>query len=398
MKYLTNCRDMELPDLKPNRLFFSFKNGIFSAEKNLFYPYIPVEGYMCPDEDSQMLCTDMLDQNLVTTNFIKQDFDFLAFKTAVPDPLKDDPLNIPTPNIQRIMDHQQLDDDVSSWFYAICGRMIFPVGYMDKWEIHPMTKGTAGTGKSTLWKLVSLFFKNIDVGNLMAEGQKSSFGVEHLLDKFMFICFDIGDKLNLSPTTFNQMVSGETVTIDRKHLNSVEGPWTAPGAFAGNCFPPWEDEAGSMARRFMVFLFTKYVTNSDARLFGKMTLELPAFMQKCVSCYHQKLRVVEAEKGNIWKALPEYFWMTRGVMQRENNPLRDFVDNPTQCQLGPEFTCDYRDFRMAYRNYCTAEKLKFKRLSEDVTSSIFAQKNITNINIQSPEGPYLQGIQLLVSA
>ena len=149
--------------------------------------------------------------NTVCANYIDLVFDNQQYTLEA----QVDPLNICTPNIQRILDSQEFAPEVCRWFYASMGRMIFDVGSMDNLQYFPFCKGVAGSGKSTLLRLFSLLFECVDVGNLMSEGQRT-FSTEHLIDKYVFFCLDVDEKMNFSLTAWNSMVSGEPVAVARK--------------------------------------------------------------------------------------------------------------------------------------------------------------------------------------
>jgi hypothetical protein len=327
--YLTHCDVLRLPELTPNRLFFSYRNGIFDAKQNLFYTFIPTEENLTPRDmfpdalEPKKMSTLILDQNLTTTNFIDQQFDFRAYRECVPCPLKDDPLNIPTPTVQRILDDQKLSPDVCRWFYAMCGRMIYPVNYLDTWEVQPMTKGIPDTGKSILWNLVCTFFNSQDVGYITRSYQKSEYDPTNpssdLLDvhKKLFVCFDFKNDPNLSPMVAAEMASGGLVEVTKgKSYPYMDVEWTAPVAFTGNCLPSGYD---MLKRRLMIFHFNEVVAKTDPHLSEMMKLELPAFMKKCVTAYRQKIQFVEEFGGpwRLWMRLPVYFHETWRVIQKE---------------------------------------------------------------------------------
>lgn len=368
--HLENCCDDQLPTLILDRTKFSFKNGIFDADENKFYEYSEcanLKPYTC-------------------ANFIDVHFENDIY-TAKMDEFKT-PLAIPTPNIQHILNSQELGDDVCLWFYASMGRMVFDVGTKDNWQYFPFCKGTAGSGKSTILRLASKFYTPLDIGNLMSEGQKT-FSIEHIYDRFMFFCYDVDDKMNFSLTRWNQMVSGETIAIERKFKIPIQKKWSVPGGFAGNSYPPWIDQAGNVSRRMLIFLFCKVVTVVDPNLETKCDLELGAFLKKCISCYFLLLE----RHGNrgIWDSgvLPEYFHETRRNMQSETNPLQAFIHSD-QCDIGIGKHVSYSLFRSAYLLYCESFRLTKKPIgNEDQYNPIFVPHGIQIIKpVQNREDEY----------
>lgn len=359
--YLENCREDELPVLCKDRTKFSFRNGLYDAGTNVFYSY----GTTPVGWDSTLVCC----------NYIDKIFDDNAYQAAYE--LNHDPMDIPTPNIQRILDSQEFNVEVCRWAYASMGRMVYDIGKGDNWQFFPFFKGTAGSGKSTLLRLAAKFYDDIDVGNLMSEGQKT-FSIEHLYEKYVFFCYDVDDKMNFSLTRWNQMVSGETVAIERKFKVPIVRQWTAQGAFAGNSYPPWIDQAGNVSRRMLIFLFTKVVMDVDTNLFGKCMEEMPAFMKKCVACYLQ-LKEKHGTRG-IWDqdVLPEYFHTARGLMQSETNPLQSFLQSE-HCTREQDAHIAFGEFRAAYMSYCDDMRLQKKKLTDDFCAPIFHSNGIKTI-------------------
>ena len=376
--YLTNCREDSLPVLVKNRTRFSFQNGLFDAERNRFYTYDSV-----PDDWGDEVCS----------NFMDVYFDEETYAQHF------DPLDIPCPNVQKILDSQDFPPEVCRWFFASIGRLLFDVGTMDNWQYFIFCKGTAGSGKSTLLRLASKFYDNVDVGTLMSEGQKG-FSVEHLFDRFLFFCYDADDKMNFSATRWNQMVAGEPMSIERKNLIALSLTWKTTGGFAGNSYPPWIDVAGNVSRRMLLFMFNNVVKNVDTRLFEKCHLELGAFMRKAVGCYHYLLEK-HGERG-IWDkdVLPKYFHQTKAQMQAETNPLQAFMQSE-QCVIDEAKHVGFNTFRAAYMAFCESLRLTKKRLTEDFANPLFSP---AGIQIITPNGEpedfdgysckYLSGIGL----
>jgi hypothetical protein len=224
-EYLTNCRENDLPVLVKDRTKFSFRNGLYDAKTDHFYPYgVEPEGWL---------------PGTMCANYIDVVFDYTVYDAAYE--ANGDPMDIPTPHTQKILTSQEFPREVCRWFYASMGRMIYEIGSMDGWQFFPFCKGTAGSGKSTLLRLTAKFYNDVDVGNLMSEGQKT-FSIEDIYNKYVFFCYDVDDKMNFSLTRWNQMVSGESIAIERKFKLAVQQLWTVNGAFAGNSYPPWVDQ------------------------------------------------------------------------------------------------------------------------------------------------------------
>lgn len=373
-QYLAECRDDDFPFLERDRSIFSFRNGVFCAMRNQFFTYVPTTGLPTTAELSH---TD------VACNFIDQEFPVEYLHGYA------DPLDIPTPSCQTILDSQGFSREVCRWVYASLGRTVFPVGIVDQWQYIMYVKGVAGTGKSTLLQLAAKFYSPRDVGTLMSEGSRS-FSVEHIYDKFVFYCYDADAKMNLSQTRFNQMVSGEIMSIERKFKTAKDIVWRAGGAMAGNAFPPWIDQAGNVGRRMLVTLFEKVVTKVDTKLQDKCNAELSTFLLKCVRCY---LDLVDRHgESGIWDegVLPPEFHRARRLMQSQSNPIHSFVNDPDVVRIDADSACLFSDFKAHYAEYCKQNNLTFLALEADqmapALASVQAQLVDPRIDPNRPRG------------
>ena len=365
VNYLTHCRDDNIPYLTRRRSLFSYRNGVYDAESDKFYVYVP-------DPTWPYCAVDLPLEEAMACNFLDYTYDYQQYELQA----HDDPLDIATPNCQTILTSQEFEREVCRWSYASIGRLIFPVGALDNWQYFLFYKGTAGSGKSTLLNLASMFFNFTDVGYLMTEGQQN-FSIEHLYDKYVFFCMDADEKMSLSQTRWNQMVSGEMVSIERKFKISLSLKWETTGAFAGNGYPPWVDRGGNVSRRFLVFLHEQVVSKVDPMLIDKCKQELPAFMKKCVACYHDVCAKF-GDKG-IWDAgvLPPYFHATKKDLQAATNSLQSFLQSDDQCVLGPTRSCEFALFRNQYNLFCNKHRVVPIKLAGDAVAPIWKSNNIT---------------------
>ena len=384
--YLEKCKDDDIQALVKDRTKFSYRNGLFDARRNMFYPYgVEPDGW---------------DPLSVCANYLDVEFDHILYDDNLHE--SNDPLDIPTPNIQKILDAQDFEPDVCRWFFASIGRMLFEIGNLDNWQYFPFCKGTAGSGKSTILRLAAKFYNDIDVGNLMSEGQ-TTFSIEHIYDKMVFFCYDVDDKMNFSLTRWNQMVSGESIAVERKFKIPIQQNWTVGGAFAGNSYPPWVDQAGNVSRRMLIFMFAKMVRDVDTNLYDKCKLEMGAFMKKSVSCYFQLLERFGTR--GIWDqgVLPDYFHKTKRQMQAETNPLQSFLQSD-KCRIGTVEHVGFNNFRSAYLAYCDELRLPKKRLTKDFWVPIFDPQDIEVRDVPVDSNPadydgytarYISGVSLV---
>jgi hypothetical protein len=121
--YLTNCVDHSFPEIRKDRSTFSFLNGVYRAKENRFYPH----------------AGSALSNSIAACKFFHHDF---------PSDLIDgDPLDIPTPYFDSIMDYQGWEPEVKAWMYILMGRLLYDLGELDAWQVIPFAKGAASSGK-----------------------------------------------------------------------------------------------------------------------------------------------------------------------------------------------------------------------------------------------------------
>jgi hypothetical protein len=124
VEHLRSCYDTQLPWLIKDRHAFSFRNGVYFADRNVFHPYTSEES---------------IKDVVVAAKYFDQPFE--------PYEELHDWRDIETPTLDSILDYQELPEDVKRWIYVFLGRMLYDVNEKDGWQIVLFIKGYAGTGK-----------------------------------------------------------------------------------------------------------------------------------------------------------------------------------------------------------------------------------------------------------
>ena len=109
-EYIEKCHDNEVPAIHPDRHVFSFHNGVYMADKEIFVPYDRALSYFKSDYPT-------------ACNHFEMDFvaDDVMFK---------DPYDIPTPSIETIFNTQKLSTNVRRWIYCFIGRLMYGPFYL----------------------------------------------------------------------------------------------------------------------------------------------------------------------------------------------------------------------------------------------------------------------------
>jgi hypothetical protein len=361
IRHLTNCKDMQFPEIIKNRHVWSFKNGIFIGKEwsaitglyeSRFYTY-----------DSREFKN--LDQTVVSCKYFDKEFtDYDHLENWY---------DIPTPFFQSILDYQKFDSEVSKWMYVMGGRLCFNVSDMDTWQIIPFLKGIARSGKSTLITKVFRKFYNADDVSTLSNNVEKKFGLSSIYDAFMFIAPEVKGDLQLEQAEFQSIVSGEDVSIAVKHEKAKSFEWRTPGILGGNEIPDWKDNSGSVLRRILTWNFGKQVKNADPTLEHKLDTELPIILQKCIRAYLEYSQKY-ADK-DIWNVVPEYFKTVQKQVATVANTLENFLQS-TAVKYGSEIFCPQKDFVALFNSHCQANNLGKPRFTQDFYVGPFSQRDI----------------------
>jgi phage/plasmid-associated DNA primase len=355
-EYLISAHDKEFPELQPDRHLFSFTDGIYDAKAVTFYDYE----------------TSPLPSHRVAIKFFKQRFNarrlMLKYK---------DWYDIPTPDLQTILDFQQLPLEACKTLYMMIGRCLYEVGEMDSWEVILFIKGVAGSGKSTLGKILKYFYPTTDIATLSSNIEKK-FGLQSIYDKLLYLCFEVKKNWGLDQGDFQCMVSGEEVSVAIKHKVAISVLWKTPGMLMGNeVAKAWMDAAGSMTRRILNLEFNYKVKNTDTGIQMRLRKNIPAIMHKCNMAYHAAVR--EIGTASIWNRLPQYFEKTKKKFSKAINPLDDFFGNCDLIEVNSKDNDLYMPltrFKDMYLNFCRQNNYQGIRFNEDHYNTTFQSHGV----------------------
>ena len=381
--YLENCHDDEFPPIQHNRSTFAFNNctiefdpeGTIDEEKDAFpfrvYPY--ADGKRSPTQacnfipidipPAAMACRDLEElPNLLPTPL----FDTILNTQGLG--LRTDPCDVP---------YRGEDGHVREWLYRLLGRLVYPVGKYDGWQVIPFLLGVAQSGKSTILDIVRHFYHPNDVA-VISSNIERKFGLQNIYDKFLAICLEVTDKFALSRAEFQSAATGEMMSIARKCKDAVHAQWTTPCAFAGNQMPPWTDTGnGSVTRRLAALYFKYKPRRVDTTLKSRVIKqELGLLLFKVVACY----RRAAAMESGFWDVpfqcdfIPE----CRKMIQRLSDSFRDFMDTTSEVKLEVGATVALTILFQAYRAWFVKETLPGppKRERPDTYEIIFSELNI----------------------
>ena len=385
--HLTNCRDMQFPEIKKNRHVWSFKNGIFIGKE-------------WDEKLSKYACNfytyercQALDPTIVSCKYFDQDFPN--------EEQQEDWYNIKTPVLQSIMDYQRFSKDVCKWLYVFMGRLCFDVNDRDGWQVIPFLKGIARSGKSTIiTKVCKKFYDTEDVRTLSNNIEKK-FGLWSIHDGFMFISPEVKGDIALEQAVFQSIVSGEDVSIARKNEKALSMQWNVPGILAGNEVPGYRDNSGSVLRRLVTWNFGRQVMDADPHLDQKLDAEIPHILMKCVLAYLDYAERYSDQ--DIWNVLPDYFKMVQNEVAKLTNPLQHFLCSE-KVVYGSDKFVPQKIFVQMFNQHCQENLLGRCRFNPDTYAGPFSAREIevrnetcTYKGSALTAQPIIYGLDLVVS-
>lgn len=351
VEYLMASNDYRFPKLTKDRHVFSFRNGVYLAHEDRFVPY----GSQPP-----------LPASLAAAKY----FDLRFPERHAQGPWRD----IPTPYARQVGEYQGWPEEVHDWLMVMIGRMLYEVGELDGWQVLPYLHGAAGSGKSLLTLgVVKQLYDASDVGTLSNNCERK-WVLSSLVDKFIFVCPEARNDMQLEQSEWQSVVSGESVSIARKFKTATSiDRWTSPGWMAGNEIVNWKDGSGSVVRRIMVFPFPRAVTRGDMLLNRKLAGEMPAILLKANRAY---LEAAEAfGNQNIWDVVPDFFKEQQRELATDVNSVEAFLAS-TEVRYGEDLHMPLEAFKSALKAFETANNIKSQRYNSDAFRQPFERRGL----------------------
>ena len=420
-RYLLQDRSGDVLELKPDRYWLSWSNGMYHVESNMFY------GYESPD----------IPVDVVSHRYFKQEFDWETIQAC-----NGNPLNLPTPSFDRVLDTQKLtgqhlfeddwgftyytknnvtikrsekdgvvrfmeDTDAHTlipdmtlekledegWkpvtnenpmimLYAMLGRLLYSLHKDDKtehlrdnWQKIMFIKGLAGNGKSTIANIAKFWFNKWDVGTLES-ASSIAFPLENLYDKLVWMCTEVRHNFDLDTGLFQSMVSGENVSVNEKHTKQRDIVWDAPGLLFGNQLPKkWTDGGGSLIRRILMFEFNDTPSTTDPHLYEGIMQEMSILLVKSNMMYKEVIKHLDRTNRSVDEFLSPYFRKTRESLMKEVHLLYRFFTSEN-VEVGKDFQCPLKEFRRAFNDFCQENNLPRQRWSPDFYALPFRKYKI----------------------
>jgi hypothetical protein len=405
--YLQICNDPEFTSLLPNRLWHSFNNGIYFVEKQIFFkhgdPRIPSDIVCCKYHDQ------MFDESILKEQWLDVKVKYLDEVISYQFPI--------TPHSSKsgkcaknkcdhLIPNENEQKRIIGWIYAFIGRLLYEVGQKDKWQVMPFIVGRAGTGKSLLLKCIAHFFNTEDV-EILANNSQRGFGLETLVNKLLWMCYEVKNDFTLDQGQMQSMISGEDVSVMRKNKTALNVLWKSPGILAGNEVANWVDNSGSMSRRIVVANWELKVEaeNVDPYLDQKIKANIDTLLHKS-SCAYAAVCSEFSEKdlwgkyivkdengdpkldsnGNFIRdfVLPRYFHVQKERLKVASDPIMSFLKSESAVIVDRNMRgMPWERFRTAANNYFQRENIKNFSWKDTKYKSIFVDLGIKKFKLDN---------------
>jgi len=361
-----------LPTLRRDRTVWSWHNGVYDAKHDRFYAF-ETDTINIIDDLNVLHISKLPDSVVACRHFPDKDFNYFAELKG--DFASGQWWDIPTPSFDRILNYQQLEHDVQRCIWSMaCGRMQHDMQDVDNKQVICFFVGMAGTGKSIWIDSINYMYEHDDVGVIANKGQQT-FCLDGMEDKFIWHISEVTSQFNLCQAKFQQIVSGESILIDRKHKTSITVLWRAPGIMAGNETPAFSDNAGSIARRTCAVRFEQTLDRQhlDTSLPQKMKDEVATMILKGNRAF-QSMNMQYKGKS-FWDFAPVYFNDTQMIMKASTNALVAFMASGRVAFSKGEYVRE-REFKETFYAYCKDNGLDFPKWTTDYYMGPLGSKQI----------------------
>jgi energy-coupling factor transporter ATP-binding protein EcfA2 len=383
-KYLISCRDSEFPQIKRQRRYHSFANGVYDVVDDQFHPY-----------GSPTLTDDIISCNL---------HDTAVDPALFTDPVySSDPMKIATPQLDRIFQEQgfDLEGDVLPWILAwALGRPLYDMGVVERHHRNGvLLLGHAGSGKSTVAKLVQRYYTPDDTGQLNSECEPK-YALAALSGKYIWFCTEVKKNFQLDVAMMQLMLEGRArISIQEKHKTARDEEWNIPGLMAGNEIPKnWIDggAGNSLVRRMFIVEFPNKPKRQDPQLETRIIAELPSIMIKANRLY-RKLAAQIGPDGDMDEHLPAYFRETLARFQSKTQPIVYMLANHPDLARDPTGKIHLMELKTIFGQWCRINNYRAAAIDDEeilrqVRSQGFVLRQIKTPARGQQQGWYIHGL------
>lgn len=235
------------------------------------------------------------------------------------------------PEVDHIYVCQRFGKHDRFGIYACKGRTLFKVGELDKNQFTFMEEGIGGCGKSTVMKLMQLFWPFHRMG-IMSSNIESKFGMSQVLlngKALAIYCNEVSKDLNVNQEEWQTSCSGEIGSYAVKHEAPLVCICLAQHFWVGNGFPThFKNGQLQTSRRIAGVMMEYEIRGRDGGIFEKMEKACGSFQRCMVLAYKEFLmQYGTIDPMSIPETLPPAFASYYDDGRKRTQPIEDFIAN-----------------------------------------------------------------------
>jgi putative DNA primase/helicase len=245
--------------------------------------------------------------------------------------------------------------------------------------------GPRRSGKGTIARVLTRLIGSGNVCGPTTSSLAGPFGLQPLIGKTLAIVSDARFSAENIPTVVERLlcVSGEdTLTVDRKFLDSVTMKLPTRFMFLTNELPELSDSSGALVGRFVILRTTRsFYGKEDPALTNKLMDELPSILNWAIQGW-RRLR----EQGRF--IMPQSVEDAVRDIEDLSSPVGAFVRD--ECVVEPGLRVDVDDLYKAWGQWCDRDgrdrattKQRFGRDLAAVAPGVVSRRGSGNVRFYS---------------
>ena len=205
-------------------------------------------------------------------------------------------------------------------------------------------RGSGGTGKSTLIRLIEEVVGAENVSNISLSQLSQRFAAFNLLGKLVNSCADL-EITALEDTSIIKKILGEDrISAEAKGKDAISFRNYSKLIFSTNELPIVRSErTNGFYRRLLVLTMDKIPENQDPDLFSSLVSEIDAFIHMCVSALERMLK-----EGSIYESQGSIDGVRQ--LRKDSDTVQAFLDEC--CTQDLKGTEKKSDLFSAYCRFC----------------------------------------------
>lgn len=324
VKFLETGSCVALPLLKTDSLWVSATNGCYSLEEDRLFSFENV-----PDG---VVCGKIFNVDIMMYEHLRGDFAtgtwFDIPNTGLTEIFNKQWRSSSDPNCPpecRVQDVEL----VKRFNWAMMGRCLYQLGYLDWWHKHYVVIGDPGTGKSIIADSMEAMFQADDVMTL-SNIRELMFGLSGLTNKHLWIMREMNRNVNWEEGEWCSVTGGERVEVKKKFVDSYAVTMTTPGMTFGNEMGFRRKRKTGIPRRLFLGHFNYMLPEEEKQdeIREHVLSQTALNLVKINRAYLALLRHFKQHKvKNFDHVMPQYYKDQRDNYVAEVYPMEGFLNS-----------------------------------------------------------------------